>query len=365
MNHFKVLHTEWSMGWGGQEIRVIGEMEKMRELGCELGLATRENAVILQEAQKRGFATYVLPFARKTDLNTIFSLRKIIKEHQYNIINTHSEIDTWCGGFAALLNSVKFIRTRHLSNPIDPSLFNFINQLADFVFTTGEQVRESMIKNNRIASHRVLSIPTGINLQRFDPEKYDKKECREKLNLPQDAVIVGNLGVLRKFKRQDLFIRIAAQVKNAYFVIAGKETEEMKEYLLGIAAEEGVQDRIIFLGHLEKPEYFLKAIDIFLMTSDRNEGVPQSLMQALAMELPCIASNIGSIRDLHYCDSEGENFILLHSNPTEEEYTMTLKRLLEHMDLVTPNRLFISTRFSEEIMGEKILNTYQMLINER
>ena len=51
MKKIKVLHTEWSSGWGGQEIRIISEMEMMRNLGCELALACREDSMILPKAQ--------------------------------------------------------------------------------------------------------------------------------------------------------------------------------------------------------------------------------------------------------------------------------------------------------------------------
>lgn len=88
----------------------------------------------------------------------------------------------------------------------------------------------------------------------------------------------------------------------------------MRAFLDSVAREHNVVERIVFLGHVENPAIFLKAIDIFVMTSDCNEGVPQSLMQALAMELPCIASDIGSIKDLHTCDNRGENFCCCTQN---------------------------------------------------
>ena len=152
----KVLHTEWSDGWGGQEIRIISEMEILREMGVELVLATRENAKIKKEAQKRGFKVYTLPFNGKFDFKTFFSLKNIIKKENIDIVNTHSGKDTWVGGLAAKTSKIKFIRTSHLSNPINPSRINFINELADFIITTGSGVREAMIKNNRIKPNKII-----------------------------------------------------------------------------------------------------------------------------------------------------------------------------------------------------------------
>jgi len=136
----------WSDGWGGQEIRIINEMIALREQGIEVFLACTNHAQIKQKALDNGIKVFLLPFRGNADFKTLFSIKKIIQENQIDIVNTHSGKDTWVGGLAAKLAGVKFIRTRHLSNPIKPSRSNFINELADYIFTTGEGVRLDMIK---------------------------------------------------------------------------------------------------------------------------------------------------------------------------------------------------------------------------
>jgi len=157
----KVLHTEWSDGWGGQEIRIINEMLAVREQGVEVFLACTDHAQIKQKALDNNIKVFTLPFRGNADFKTLFGIKNIIKSNQIDIVNTHSGKDTWVGGLAAKLAGVKFIRTRHLSNPINPSRTNFINELADYIFTTGETVRADMINNNRIKPEKIQSIPTG------------------------------------------------------------------------------------------------------------------------------------------------------------------------------------------------------------
>ena len=188
----KVLHTEWSDGWGGQEIRIINEMIAVREQGVEVFLACRDHAVIKQKALENNIKVFVLPFRGNADFKTLFSLRNIIKEHSIDIINTHSGKDTWVGGLAAKLASAKFIRTRHLSNRIRSSRTNFINELADYIFTTGESIRADMIMYNRINPEKIQSVPTGIDADLFDPDKYNKKACRERFNIQDDIFIALN-----------------------------------------------------------------------------------------------------------------------------------------------------------------------------
>ena len=132
-NIIRVLHTEWSDGWGGQEIRIINEMIALREKKIEVFLACRDHSTIKQKALQNNIKVFILPFRGNIDLITLFHLKKIIKQYSINIVNTHSGKDTWVGGLAAKLAGIKFIRTRHLSNRINPSRLNFINELADYI----------------------------------------------------------------------------------------------------------------------------------------------------------------------------------------------------------------------------------------
>ncbi|QKF65082.1 glycosyltransferase family 4 protein [Campylobacter corcagiensis] len=363
MKKIKVLHTEWSDGWGGQEIRIINEAIAIREkYEVEIFIACRENSKILQKANEANIKTFILPFRSNFDIKTIFGLIKIIKKNKIDIINTHSGKDTWVGGIAAKLAGIKFIRTRHLSNKINPSRLNFINSLADFIITTGESVKEAMIKENRIDKDKIISIPTGINDNIFNPEIYDKDECLKTLNLENDKIYVGNLAVLRAFKRHDVFLKIALKIHkdfpNIIFLIAGDGPK--KQDLIAFIKQNNMSDYVKLLGHCKNPEIFLKAIHIFMLTSDSKEGVPQSLMQALLMKNACISTNIGSIPDLY----NGSNFIMTDFD--EEKLYSELKGLLSDKEKVNfyqnNAREFVKNNFTKDIMANKIYEIYKRIL---
>jgi len=214
-NAIRVLHTEWSTGWGGQEIRIINEMIAVRKEGVDVFLACRNDSTIKKKAIENRIKVFTLPFKGNADLKTLFGLKKIIKIHSIDIINTHSGKDSWVGGLAAKMAGIRFIRTRHLSNRISPLRFNFINELADYVFTTGEKVRDDMIKYNRINENKIISIPTGIDESIFNPANYNRAECRRELKIKDSEIAIGILAVLRKFKRHDLFLKMAKSFNKA------------------------------------------------------------------------------------------------------------------------------------------------------
>src|SRR5262245_30583408 len=88
-----ILHTESSLGWGGQEIRILTEIEGTMARGHRVTLITAPDSNIHREARKRGIETVALPIARKK-LQGVFALRRWLKQHAVSVINTHSSTDT-------------------------------------------------------------------------------------------------------------------------------------------------------------------------------------------------------------------------------------------------------------------------------
>jgi glycosyltransferase involved in cell wall biosynthesis len=355
--NIKVLHTEWSDGWGGQEIRIINEMIAVREKGIEIFLACRDNSVIKQKAIENKIKVFTLPFRGNVDFKTMFALIKIVKEYKIDIINTHSGKDTWVGGLAAKFSGAKFIRTRHLSNKIRSSRLNFINELADFIFTTGEGVKEDMIKYNRINPEKIISVPTGIDEKIFDPKIFDRQNEREKLGIKKDEIAIGIVAVIRRFKRHDLFVNAAEKLlkehSNLKFFIVGDGP--VKDDIIKSIESKNLKKSVFLLGHVDKPARILSALDIFTLTSDSKEGVPQSVMQALLMNKSVVATDVGSTRDLY----ESDNFKLIKPNSLDDIVTGIDFFIQNLRELNT--RDFIVENFSKKVMREKIIKVYKEL----
>jgi glycosyltransferase involved in cell wall biosynthesis len=356
----RVLHTEWSNGWGGQEIRVINEMIAVRKEGVDVFLACRDDSVIRRKALENNIKVFTLPFRGNSDFKTLFGLNKIIKTYSIDIINTHSGKDTWVGGLAAKLAGIKFIRTRHLSNRISPARTNFINELADYIFTTGESVREDMIKYNRIKPELIQSIPTGIDVDVFDPVLYDREVCRQQFNLQEDEVAIGIIAVLRQFKRHDLFLEMARLLVDSYpdkklvFLLAGDGPQ--KDNIVSLIDQLELTSKVRMLGHVGQVPELLTALDAFVLSSDSKEGVPQSVMQALLMNKSVVATNSGSTRDL----LNGDNFQLIEAGSVLA-LVDAISFYLDGKNL-NHDRSFIVNHYSKAVMSKKIVHLYHLLL---
>ena len=140
---YTILHTESSLGWGGQEHRVLAEAKIMRQRGHRLLLACDPRGALYPRAERQGFAVFPLNFGGLDNLGAWLNLRRLLT--RVDILNTHSSLDSWVGLLAWLTSGKKttLLRTRHLSTPVAanwPTRRLYLAPAA--VITTGQGISE-------------------------------------------------------------------------------------------------------------------------------------------------------------------------------------------------------------------------------
>jgi len=165
---FSILHTEWSKSWGGQVQRIVLECSKMMALGHRMAIACQPGSPLAKNAREKGIPVEEVRIRGQFDVRAIRDIYQVIKKYRITVVNTHSSRDNWVGSLAAKLAGVPLlVRTRHHPVPISNSPLNFIHKLADGFIATGEAVRAGLVCDNLFAAERVISIPTGVSLERF------------------------------------------------------------------------------------------------------------------------------------------------------------------------------------------------------
>lgn len=165
----KIIHTEWSNGWGGQEIRILDECLGMAARGHQVALAGCPDGQLRQRAEAAGLPFHPLPMAGPWDLRAVLRLAALLRRQGADVVHTHSSVDSWVGGFAAPLAGAACVRTRHLSVPVNTNALNFVYRLPRAVATTGEGIRRHLVEDYGLTPARVMSIPTGVDTGRFAP----------------------------------------------------------------------------------------------------------------------------------------------------------------------------------------------------
>lgn len=295
----RIVHTESSCAWGGQEIRVLSEMAGMVARGHQLTLLCPGEARIHGEAQTRGIEVQALPVARK-NLKGLLALRRALSQLNPDVIVTHSSTDSWLSALATSFGPVAppLVRIRHISAPVSRNLASrwLYGSAAARVVTTGESLREALIDSLGLSPSAVVSIPTGIDLKRFAPR--DRFEVRRQLGLVEQGAIVGIVATLRSWKGHRYLLEAFGGVSDSdvRLVIVGDGPG--RDNLHRQAEELGIADRVIMTGNQRDVAPWLSALDVFALPSYANEGVPQALMQAQASGLPVISTPVGAIPEI-------------------------------------------------------------------
>jgi len=297
-----VLHSEASLGWGGQEIRIMAELTGLAGRGHRTGLLASPLSEILTRARAAGVPAWEVPFRHALDVRSMARVARTLRAERADVLVTHSSKDSWVAGLAAPLAGVPVVRMRHLAVPVrrNPISRLVYTRLCRRVVTTGEGGRDLLIREARVRPDRVVAVPTGVDLARFDPRKVDGGPVRRALGIPRDAPVVGMVAVLRSKKGHRYFVEAAREVARALpaarFLIVGDGP--VRPTVEAWIAEAGLTGAVFLLGHREDIPEVMAALDVVVLPSRRAEGVPQVLGQALAMERPVVTTDVVGVTEL-------------------------------------------------------------------
>jgi glycosyltransferase involved in cell wall biosynthesis len=362
----RVLHTEWSDGWGGQERRVMSDLVGMRERGHQVFLVTRPGTRIGKEAELAGIPVFRLAMASNLDLISVVRLALLLRRQNIEVVNTHSGVDTWVGSLAAKLARVPaLVRSRHLHLPLKRSWLNFVHYLPDALVASGETMRGYLIKDCGFPAPKVVSIPTGIRFESLAPLR-DRAAVRKELGVAAEAFLILMVGVIRGVKRHELALRalhvLVETVPGAQLVLAGEGP--MRPDMERLAEQLGLADRVLFLGQRSDVGDLMNAADVLLLTS-RSEGVPQAVTQALGLGLPVVATAVGGVPELVTHEQTGQLV------PPEDvpAVAAALARVVQDIEwakqLGAKGREHVRSRFSLDAMLDSTEGLYRTLLNGR
>jgi glycosyltransferase involved in cell wall biosynthesis len=296
----RILHTESSVVMGGQERRVLAESRGMLDRGHEVWIATPSGGALAGRAAAAGIGVVPLSYRRSLLPANTLALGSIIRRLHPDVVNSHSSADSWTAALAHRLgpHSGALVRSRHISAPVKPgSLHRFLYGQADYVVTTGESVRRDLAESGLVPLERSMSIPTGVDLALFGPSPGERGAAREALGVSAEGLVVGMVAFLRRDKGHSVLFgampRILDSCPTCSLVVVGEGAERAN--LEAQARDLGIADSVRFAGLREDIPFVLSAFDIFCQPSVRNEGVPQSVLQAGVAALPVVSTEVGGI----------------------------------------------------------------------
>lgn len=293
MRHLRIAAHNGAPVWGGAEIAVSRLLAALQDRGHEVRFFCNR-PLVAEKAAAYGLDTPLLHVGG--DASLVSSVRVARALHRFDadvlVVGTFRKtLHLALGAKAAFVPVVSRIG---LSGdvPRNAKYRWLFRRVVDHTVVSATDVAETYrALLPGLPPERVEVIPKGIEVPDGVP---DRHEARARLGLDPDAVVVGAVARLVTQKRLDRFVEAVARVPGCIAVVAGEgpcrsELEEQARHL-------GQVDRIRFLGHLDDPWPVFAALDVLVVSSDR-ESMANTMLEAMAMGVPVVSTPVSGAHD--------------------------------------------------------------------
>jgi sugar transferase (PEP-CTERM/EpsH1 system associated) len=303
----RVVHVVLTLDVGGLERNVVNQVREGQKLGQQVSIVCLERPGTLA-GQVEALGGRVVSLNKRPGLRPgmILQARRALCELRPDVVHSHQLATLLYGGAAATSLGVPVVvhtehgRERYATRLRTRVLGRTAGRFCDvFYCLTADMAGE--VRAARIVPERKLRvIHNGIDVAKFQAATGDDLVAtRAALGVPADAPLIGTVGRLSEVKRQDVLLRAFARVRQAvpkaHLVLVGDGP--LLSELQSLAAALDVADAVHFAGYQPHSGPFLRAMDVFALTS-RSEGMPQAVLEASVIGLPVVASRVGGLPEV-------------------------------------------------------------------
>lgn len=365
-----IMHTVSHDEWGGLERRIFNESQWMSRRGHQITLAAPPGSPLYEKAGAEGWRVLPMGFRRSRMPIDMLRLRRLLRKIRPDILNTHGNADTKVGLSAALgLGIPCTILSRHVTAPVRSSWYNrrLYRDLCRRVFTTSAAAARQIEKGLGMDAAHILTVPSGIvPPDRLMPREAARQALAQELGRPEKTRFIGSVGRLSPEKGLEYllaaFAGIAQKCPDHDLVLAGEGRH--RAALVACIRDMGLGPRVHLIGHREPLWPLLRALDLKVLASPENEGVPQSILEAMFARCPVIGTAVGGIPDII---GHGTTGLLVRPRDPEELAAAILETITDpgaarrrtaeaHQRAVTSHSI--------DVMGETILGIYRQVFSE-
>lgn len=365
MRPLRILHSEAATSFGGQENYILRAMRILRERGHQVEAACQPHAQLTERLRDEGFVVHTLLMDGPANyVRGVSQLRRVLRQGQFDVLNSHSRRDTMLAGVAGRLAGTPLIvRTRHLAKKVG-SLMSY-TIVPKRVITPSDYVRDHLIERGVKPEHVQVVYPC------VDPSVIDSApalDLRAELGLAPDTVLVGCVAVLRREKGHHELIAAMQPLFDRYpqvhLVLVGGGSPGY-EQLQALIAELGLLERIHLLGSRSDVPSILPNLDVFALATHM-EASGTAFVEAGCAGVPVVGSRVGGVPEMM---QEGQSGLLadLHD---KQAWCTAIEQLIQNpqrrQDMGAAGRLFCRSdeRFTPVAMGDRLGSAYYRWLKE-
>ena len=273
-----------------------------------------------EELRQQGYKHVPISISRNifniaSHVRTIGLLYKLLRCEKFDVLHVHTPIAALLGRIAGRLAKVPLIvytahgfyfheRMPKLTYKFYVLLEKISGRWTDLLFTQSSEDAQVAVIEGIANKNDVVDIGNGVNAEWFVPADHLRKQCvRKALEIPENAYVVGMISRLVREKGLVEFLEAAVAINKSfphtYFLLVGERLSS--DHNASIvnelqAAQDQLGPRLLAVGYRADVADLLGAMDVFCLPSYR-EGMPRSIIEAMMMALPVVATNIRGSRE--------------------------------------------------------------------
>ena len=290
-----IVHVDRQRSWTGQIRRVHFVARLLHQSGDRVTVIAHPGSELARRCRADGITVIELPLRGSALYVSILRAAWRLRGHAVDAIHCHGGRDQVLAfAVARLLGIPHVLRTKHNHTPPRGRRSVRAYEACDHIDTVSEYVRQILVDAG-VSPGKVEAIPDAVDLDAFVPRPRDPALMRE-LGLDPDDVVIGNLSSLHVRKGIEDVLRAYARLRQGRFgarlkcLLAGKQCDQWRP----LVRELGIEDGVVFPGFREDVPAIVSLFDVFVLMS-RREALGTSVLEALAMERPVVAANVGGL----------------------------------------------------------------------
>jgi glycosyltransferase involved in cell wall biosynthesis len=297
-------------------------------------------------------------------------IRQIIRERKIQIVHAHDYKTDLLASLLAKHEQVIPLSTAHgwTGDTRREQIYYWADKriLRKFkkVIAVSGQIRGELLRN-KVKSSRIEVILNGIDPDRFRRDHGKDREARQSLGLPPDKIIIGSAGRLEPQKNFKLLINAVADLRKEYpaLFLAISGDGSLRSVLQQLADQSGLNGACKFLGHKNGVIPLYSSLDLFVQSSIY-EGTSNAVLEAMALEVPIVATDVGGTAELV---RDGLDGILIPSG-NKDALCAAIKRVLDDKESALCRakaaRARAETDLSFETRMGKLESVYRNLVTD-
>ena len=369
----RIVYTVLNGHLAGGQVICGKIMLAARDAGHEVCLVSPSRGEFIEMMETKSVPIVLMPMERTFHLHRAWQFARFLKTWRADMVHSHAAVTgAILARLGAKLAGVLLISHVHSENnfsdvpwirKIQVWLDNLTACLAAELVAVSEHTRRSLIDQG-ISSQDIRVIRNGVSVDEY-VNGQSVELARASLGIESRGPLVGTVARLCPGKGQREFILAASQVHNhflnAKFVIVGDDIEFNGEYrfdLEKLAGQLGAADFVDFTGYKPDAAMLMYAFDLFVLPS-WIEGLPVTIMEAMAAGKPVIATPVGGVPELVL---DGETGLLVpprDPNRLAKAITNLLQHPEEAKRMGNRGRERVRTGFSQEKMLDETMALYR------